>query len=247
MEAKLRKFYALETELYTLSRQIEDVSTRLAQARYDQRQAKAEVLEYEGSFRAFLDKLSGKQEARAESLNSALRRAEAELSALTREQEALKLRKEQAETELITLPTREEFRADPALSALLNRLDAILCLKQLMPELEENYAALLAMRDQLQGRNSTRIMSTVEIQDIYSRPDTAGQRCAALIQRLDTALTGLGISFQIPDYYRSPSAYINAVASEALRRDRVNLALDQVLDIKKRTAKLLERMEDEHE
>lgn len=246
MEARLRKFYVLETEAYTLSRQREEVSARLAQAKYDHRQAKAAVLEYEGSFRSFLDKLSGRKEAKAEELNRTLRRAEAELSALTREQEALAMRKEKADAELKTLPSREEFLAEPALSRLLHRLDALLCLKKLMPELEENYDALLALRDQLQGKNHTRIMSIIELQDIYSRPDTAGEKCRLHLERLEADLNALDIPFPIPDYYRAPNAYINAVASDALRRDRVNLALDQVLDMKKHAAKLLERMEDAH-
>lgn len=246
MEAKLRKFYALETEQHTLSRQLEDINARLSQAKFDQRQAKAAILEYEGSFRAFLDKLSGKQEAQAESLSGTLRRAEAELSALNREQETLKLRKEKIEAELKTLPTREQFQSVPALSELMSRLDAVLCLKMLFPELEENYAALLAMRDQLQGRNVDRIMSTTEVQDIYSRPDTAGENCRAILVRLEADLKKLGMEFAISEYYRSPSAYIHAVASDALRRDRVNLALDQVLAVQKQVKRLAERLEDDH-
>jgi len=247
MEAKLRGFYTLETELYTLAQKAEDIKAQLAQAKYDLRQAKAAVLEYEGSFRSFLDKLSGKQEAKAEKLTRNLRRAEADVSALTRERESLTLRKEQVEAELKVLPSREKFQSanDPALSKLLHRLEAGLCLRMLQPELEENYEALLAMRDQLQGRNSARIMSTAEIQAIYSRPDTAGEKCRKLLEQLEADLSKLDIEFQIPDYYSSPSAYINAVASDALRRDRVNLALDQVLDMKKRTAVLAKQLEEE--
>lgn len=246
MEARLRRFYALETELYTLSRKLEDGNTRLAQAKFDRRQAKAAVLEYEGSFRSFLDKLSGRQEARTEGLSRTLRRAEAELSALNREQQTLKLHKEEMEAELKTLPTREQFQTDAALSGLMSRLDAALCLKMLSPELEENYTALLAMRDQLQGRNSDRIMSTAEIQDIYSRPDTAGEACRTILVRLEADLKELGVELPVPDYYRSPSAYIHAVASDALRRDRVNLAINQVLEMQKQAKKLEEQLEDDH-
>lgn len=245
MEAKLRKFYTLETEAYTLSRKLEDVAARLAQAKFDQRLAKSAVLEYQGSLRFFLDKLSGRQEARSEELTRNLRRAEAELSALTREQEALGLHKERAEAEKASLPTRGEF-LNSGNAALLHRLDATLCLKMLIPELEENYEALLAMRDQLQGRNYHMIKTAAEVQDIYSRPDTAGEQCRRILERLTENLTALGIDFPIPDYYRSPNGFINAVASDALRRDRVNLALEQVLDIQKRTFKLLEELEDDH-
>lgn len=67
----------LKTAIFHLERRAEQLTQEVSQATYHLRDAKAKQLEYSGSFRSFLDILSGKQEARSYELHSTLSRAEA--------------------------------------------------------------------------------------------------------------------------------------------------------------------------
>ena len=240
--------YQAETALYRLNRRKQTLGEEIAQARYDQRLANAAAAEYKGSLQSFFHRFSGKQASRAEELAREKRAADARLEALLREQEILRKTYTETADELNRLPTREELLSragdDPAFTAQFHRLEGRFLAEQLLPLLDENYDALLAFRDLLQGNRMGEIMSHEQRQSICTLPDTTGKACAELLARLEEAMAGLNQPFGVPDYYRAPVAYINAVASDALRRDRINQALDQVLDVKKQVSRLRETLDD---
>lgn len=237
------EYYRLSEELDALSCRAAEIRQALEQAQSDRYLAKTAALEYEGSLRSFLHSLSGRQAEKKEALAASLRRADATLAALYREQENLTLRQEQAEAQLRALPVWQAAFSDPQVASLTHRLNARQGIRRLSRDLDENFEALLALRDQLQGKNHSKVMSTASLQAIYSRPDTAAGRCVSLLHQLAQDLEALEIPFALPDYYQNPVMYINAVASDITRRDRVNLAMEQIAALRKQLAALETELE----
>lgn len=236
---QLRQLYALETALL----QLEALTERIKEAKWSQRSHAEKVLTYEGSFRAFLDKFSGKREDRAEELRRELRRAETALRALLREQEALKQEQDRISKERSALPSLEtlqkEIAQDPSAAKEGARLEAQYCAQVLIPMLEENHRALLELRRLMGGGRAGEIISIEEQQAIHAGPNIWGEKCVPLLQRLKSALEIQDIPFEIGSYYRAPTSFIVSAAAVHNRRDRVNQAMDQVLAAKKQIAAIL--------
>lgn len=238
--------YQAETRLYRMERRKKSLGEEIAQARYDQRLANVAAAEYKGSLQSFFHRFSGKQASREEELAREKRAADARLEALLREQEILRKNYTEITDERNRFPTREELLSragdDPEILAQFHQLEGRFLTEQLLPLLDENYDALLEYRDLLQGNRMGQIMTHEQRQAICTLPDTTGNACAGLIVRLESTMADLNQPFGVPDYYRAPVAYINAVASDALRRDRINQALDQILDMKKQVSRLQETL-----
>lgn len=172
----------------------------VAQDQYDLRNAKAALMEYEGSLRSFLDRLRGIREARAEQLHRSLRHAQSALSDDQRRQEA--------------------HLSIAVLEAMLDRTQE----------------AMLACRDLEQGRRMGELISADERQQILTMPVTLGMDCGLWLKRLETALSGLEIPFVIPAFFQNPAAYL--AVTHHTRRDRLNGAMDQTLQLKKQITQL---------
>jgi len=235
MENGMHRIYELLHLQLDLEREQGKLLNSVSRAKYDLRSAKADILEYEGSFRSFLDRLRGMRENHAEELHRAMRHTEEVLSKLERELADIKHRIADTESALSQLPAPEMLPA----CREKHILEADLCLSALEPILEETLQAMLACRelDQRAGE----IISQEERQEILTKPVTVGLLCGSWLQRLEIALFGLDIAFKIPDFYRSPAAYL--AATQYTRRDRLNTAIDQTVLLKKLLPQLREIIE----
>lgn len=212
-------FWNLKTALFHLERRESALKQELSQAKYDLREAKAKQLEYSGSFRSFLDKLSGKQEQRLYELSSQQKRADARLDALQREQADLARELEEKSRILSALPAAPDARSEARY--------CIACLTVTLPEAD---AALTAMGELMRGAAPGQIITPEQRQQVYGKADRQAAACSALLKQLEAALSGLQIPFILPVGYIDPVAYL-ANATEYTRRDRLNDLIRQTAAI----------------
>jgi len=232
MEYNIAKIYALERAILDMSAEEEERKASAAQEEYNLRNAKAALLEYEGSLRSFLDKLKGTRESRLEQLQRSFNRAQ---TALAQERHRLEV------LGLNLMQVKSERAGYPLLTALPDCREkyvqeAYLCIHVLAPMLEDLQEKMLACRDLEQGRRAGEILSIAERQEVLSAPVNLGVDCGTWLTRLERALSGLDIPFSIPEFYRNPAVYL--AATQYTRRDRLNEALDQTIQLKKQLPKL---------
>lgn len=236
--------YQAEIQLYRTDRRMQTLKEEIAQARYDQRLANVAATEYKGSLQSFFHRFSGKQAEREEELARQKHAADDRLDTLLREQETLCRTRRELTEELCVIPTREELTSrageDPEFIVLANRLEVDFTAEMVLPLLEEAYDSLMELRQYLQER-MTRITSHEEAQRIQTMPGITAEQCIPLLQRMKAALDELEIPFAIPPYLQNPVAYL-ITASDHLRRDRINQALDQVLETKKQVSHIQETL-----
>lgn len=246
MLQQLYRRYELETTLHSAKQQKTLLNQKLPQARSDLRAAEDALLRYEyGSFRGFLDRLSGKREDKLEQLRSDVRKAEAVLAAAQQEKQVLSLRLTAVEAELDTLPGWAEFRGQPGETGTESaRLEALLLTEQLEALLEENHAALTESYGQLRGERSMELITYEELHSIHTRAEQSGESCRILLERMKAALDALEIPFEIPAYYHSPTAYTAGAGDKFHRIGRVRNAMDQALEVKKRVIAIRQQMEE---
>lgn len=221
----------LITAIFHLERRAEQLTQEVSQATYHLRDAKAKQLEYSGSFRSFLDILSGKQEARSYELHSTLSRAEARLTELKREQGDVSLKLEETRSLLNSLPPASDPRGEARY--------CIACLTVTLPEAD---AALTAMGVQMRGAVPGQIITPEQRQQIYGEADRRAMVCANLLQQLEGALSQLSIPFELPACYLNPVAYL-ANATEYTRRDRLNKLIHQTNQLRNKLPALLSQLE----
>lgn len=225
-------FCNLKTTVFRLERQTELLKQTLAQAKYDLREAKARQLEYSGSFRSFLDKLSGKQEQKLYELSSNQKRAEALLAERGRELGDVSQKLEEARAMLSSLSNIP----DP-------KNEARYCIEYLTAMLPEADQALTAMGDLMRGAEPGQIISRDQRQLVYGEAEQKAAACSEILKQLETALSQLQISFELPACYRNPVAYL-ANATEYTRRDRLNELTRQTVAIQKQLPTLLRQLEE---
>lgn len=243
MENQMIRRYELETALFRLEQKQEATEKAVRKAKYAHRQAQQEQVLYDGSFRAFRDKLSGKQEERKDALRRAVSAAQAELDVLSREQEMLKASRETIEKELLPLPSFEELRTwaseNPAMKKQWAALEAGFCAEQLLPLLEKTDEALEDYRAQLRGGRMGDIVSHEELHEIGTAHITLAEACGPLLQRLRQALQLQGKSLETGRYFENPAGYIVSAAAHHNRLDRVSEALSQVAAARRQIAAIL--------
>lgn len=233
--------YELETALLQATQQETALKQRLPRAKYDLRCAQAALTEYEhGSIKKFFDKISGRQEEKLEALRSHLRKAEAALKLAQQEQETVSRQLNELNSQLNSMPGWDELRTQSGEAA---RLEALLLAGMLIPALEENYAALTQSRAQLRGEHSMELMSYETLHGIHARAEQSGETCRGLLERMKNALDAAEIPFEIPTYYRAPTAYTAGAGDKFHRLDRVSSAMDQALETKKQIIGLQQKLD----
>lgn len=198
MQGDIAKIYALERTILDMDAEEAILKESVAQGQYDLRNAKAAVMEYEGSLRSFLDRLRGIREARAEQLHRSLRHAQSALSDDQRRQETLRQNRIHLQSQraqylaLADIPDCREKR----------EREAHLSIAVLEAMLDRTQEAMLACRDLEQGRRMGELISADERQQILTMPVTLGMDCGLWLKRLEMALSGLEIPFVIPAFFR---------------------------------------------
>lgn len=219
----IRNHYDLQISLLHLERQLAETEATLRQAKFDLREAKVAQAEYAGTFRSFRDKLTGKKEAAETDLRHAVEKAEATLASAQREYDALTSQLSEGKEQLSTLP---DWASRNDGSREWYRLEARYCAEMLIPLLDITHELLLERRAQFNGTHAGQIKTRMELADIYSAPESAGEACKNLLLRLKAALDGLGIPMEIGSYFEAPTAFLSS-ATQYTRMDRLNTAISQ--------------------
>lgn len=238
----LKRRYQVDLALLHLESREGAAKEALRQAKYDLRQAEAEKLEYEGSFHAFLDKFSGKQEEKRDALALQVSRRKAALTEAQGALQRLEEEKTRLEAEDRELPPGEVFSRseDSGIRTLWAEYERNYCIDALLPLLEENLQALITYRETRQGAVPGQILSHGERQQIYGQPDILAKQCKLLLERLETALELQGGTLEIGEYFRQPESYLVSPAASHNRMDRVNRAIDQVVSMRRTLVKMKE-------
>lgn len=237
--------FRLDISLLRLQRQIRENEAALRQAKFDLRTAQQELTLYEGSFRSFLDRISGRQEARETSLRHAAQKAEANLASAQRKKEILNAQLPELEKKRASAPDWNSLRQQTDTAALKEwlRLESLFCMEALLPLLEENHTALMELRNMMSGANVGKVYTFAEQAQIGSAPESTGQSCKPYILRLKAALAELDIPFVPCTYFDNPTAFVISAAAVHNRRDRLNKALGQVEAVQKLLPKLMKQLE----
>lgn len=223
----LTAYYEAQTSMLRLERKMESVSEEVKQTTYDLRTAQETQMNYWGSPKALLDKLTGKKQEKEEILSLAVRKEQAKVDSLRREKELLEKQKEDLEKKIQTLPTWEEFDHD----AQWAELESGYCTEVLRPMLEEIRLALLEYRRLLRGEFP--VLTPDRQQEITSEPNLLAKKTIPCLNRLKEAKEILGQPLSVGDYLEAPDLWLFGVAAAHNRRDRVNEALDQVERLQK--------------
>ena len=235
----IRNHYDLLLSLLQLERQQSELEAALRQAKYDLREAKAAQLEYGSTLRSFLGKLTGKREEAETALRHAVQKAEAALASAQREKESLASRIAEGKAQLSALPDWES-RQDAGRE--WHRLDALYCIEMAKPHLDITHHLLLERRAQFNGTHAGEIKTRMELADIYSAPEAAGEACKTLLLRLKSALDTLEIPFEITGYFEAPTAFLS-YATRYTRMDRINTAIGQTEKLQKLLPQLQKQLE----
>lgn len=234
---QLSYIYELETELFLAEKEEQVLSQKYAQAKYDQRLRRSDLVTYEGiSLKGILDRIKGNREQQLEQYRKNLRNAEANMLQTQQELERLRQKQRQLKAQRDTLPAPEAIRdwigEDTAGRKLWMQLDIRYCITRLDPLLEENLKALLAAQKVLRGDTLGEVLTFEEQQERLTGPDSWARECKTWLERIQAELKVLEIPFELEPYYQSPEAYL-ASATKYTRIDRFHQAIKQVEKTKK--------------
>ena len=233
--------FDLEISLLRASRKKNAADATLRQAKFDLREAQQAQTLYSSTFKSFCDKLTGKREAQETKLRHAVQQAEVNLSAAKQTVSAAEEKITLLNQALASYPKWESLKTANN-EADWCRLEALYCAEVLLPMLEVSHDLLMERRNQVNGSNSGEIKSHHELAEIYSAPEKAGEDCKPYIQRLQAALTILGM--QLPDYtyFENPSYFLNS-ATHYTRFDQLNKAISQAEALRRKISSLQKELD----
>lgn len=229
----LKTVYELEIALLRAQRRSAELKEAVARARFDLREANVAQVEY-GGIRALIDKVSGRYADKAEALSRNVRKSEANLQALLRQQEAEQQKLSSLREQRDALPMLEKLRT-PENEEAWAAYESRLCAELLIPMLAEVEETLTQYRSMLRGEYP--ILSIQEQSDITTAPIAAAEACRPLLDRL-AAVQNLPES----GFFRSPAAFL-AAAAKHNQLDRAADAADQTLQFRQNLTQLLQRSE----
>ena len=240
-EKMLKERFDLDLSLLRTSRKKNAADATLRQAKFDLREAQQAQTLYGSTFKSFCDKLTGKREAQETNLRHAVQRAETNLAAAKQTVSAAEEKIALLNQALASFPKWESLKTANN-EADWCRLEALYCAEVLLPMLEVSHDLLMERRNQVNGSNSGEIKSHHELAEIYSAPEKAGEDCKPYIQRLQAALTILGM--QLPDYtyFENPSYFLNS-ATHYTRFDQLNKAISQVETLRRKISSLQKELD----
>lgn len=225
----LKTVYELETALLRSQHRRGELKEAVARARATLREANVSQVEY-GGIRALVDKLSGKYQDKAEELSREVRKADAALQALLRQQEAEIAELSSLQEQRALLPSLEQL-CTAENEELWSALERRYCAEALLPLLTRVEAALTEYRAMLRGEYP--ILSLSEQSAIGAAPIAAAEKCRKLLDRLAAVQ-------ELPEtgFFRSPAAFLSAAARHN-QLDRAGDALDQTIQLKQELSRLL--------
>lgn len=220
------RYLYLEGKIPALEEQIGNVTEQVNVWKYDMNWRQTEVLRLENP--GFLDRLLGKAERKKEKAVSELRESRATYEIAKRKLEELEYQLKQGKEELASLAgSREEYEQ----AGCPEEVEAFLP------------AALEAAERCLEALNNVLPHARRDARSTYVRP---GNRKMEFLQkaaenaRVLTQVLGLmpeGIAEQ-GSYFAYPEGYVTAVTSEYQQLDRVEMAMNQVREVRKKLREL---------
>ena len=232
----LQTCFDLKLSLLRANHKLAQSKAALKLAKYNLREAKFAQLNYNGSFKSFRDKFTGKREESETTLRHAVQIAESEQTSAQCAVEALEKEIPELEKTISQLPSWETLR-NTENEFLWCRLESLFCIESLIPLAETTHQLLLMRRNQFNGTYAGDIKSLQELSDIYSAPEAAGEACKPLLAQLQNALDFLDISFLIGAFFNNPTAFLSE-ATQYTRMDRINTAIVQTEELQRSLYKL---------
>lgn len=243
LEEKLRRRMELEDQLPTLEAKERELKEKALQLKYELREAEMNLHYLEGSSPAnWLRRVLGKQEQalensqrvvrdlKAEALQTGLELERTEGALRSGRQELAELAEccEECEKALATTGEMPEDILRHKCRLQLRR--GIRCAGQLLEALE---AGRDRGRRDADPTHTRAQLARMRVNDLSAAEAHAGE----LAQCLD-ALARLGVELPGCPYLSNPAGYL-ATASDYAQLDRINLALDQIYDIRRKMEQLL--------
>lgn len=238
---QMEQSFHLEAALLRQRQTLKKTEETLRQAKYALRQAQQAEVEYGGSLRALLDRISGKAEQKKEELTQRIYRAKGRMQNAENLLSSLRedIRDLTAEREALPDWQTQGKTAEGEEKELWAELEIRLCAQTLLPLLERLEEALEVYRSQLRGERMGEIVSYQELHERGTGHIGVAESCAPLLQRLTGALTILDRSLEIGGYFDNPAGFIDSAAARHNRIDRVNQALFQTAALKKQIKTLV--------
>ena len=225
----LENVYSLQKQLQHSSLILEALAEQIPQARFDLQTASRLEIEYRSSFRAFLHKLTGKQEEECARLSREKRLAEGTLNRLIQQRETESDRLETLKEELARLPSWETLSTEENRRQWAER-ELSLCAQLLLPRLDSLEEAIAEYRRMLRGEIP--MLSIAEQQEISATPIRTVEKQKELLLRLKNALEILGNRETIPEFFRNPPGFL-AAAARHNQLERAAQAEDQIRQLRK--------------
>lgn len=236
----------LAREQQDLELQKQSLKDRLPEAKAAKREADVSLHEYQcGGFRAFLDKLSGKQEEKLDMLTRSAAAASSALDSLQRELERVESSLKKVSEEMDALGEPADV-VEQALSLENEEREVILHMAastaaaKLIPMLETAASALEEAQEWARPNNRIDVAPGYTKGMLLSRAESCARECHESLQRIARC----GILLDIHPYFYNPSGYIHGVAAQYAELDRINSALAAIRQTLKQAEELILQLEE---
>lgn len=243
---QLKQRQELEIALWRAEQQRQQLQLQLPRAKYDLREAKIALVEYESSpLRVWMDKRRGQWEEKLSLLRRNLREAETALGEVQQALQRQDARCQRREEELAPLRETGDTLAcagalEPGQRQVITRREALMCAEKLLYLLEENRLALEAAREWVRPNNKVESAPGMTEGNLLSQADRWAQKCYEQLIRIAEC----GILPDIHGYFMNPTGYICGV-TRYNQIDRVVTALLAIGDAQLQMGQLVNQLRSE--
>lgn len=241
MEALLTKlraysrFLELEDNIPYWEAQIPELEDRLAEMKWNQNQKKLELLQLQSP--NFLQRMFGRAEEKKEKLAQQIREITAAQTAAQWELEGLNKQIEEGKQELVALAgSREAYHAAKAEAVLTPAQDSRLVMEQISafaPVALETAWHVLEALETARPWMTARITADNRKMECLGKAEAGAGRLCEVLAALPEGAADVG------SYLKAPHAYIYGVTSQYKQLDRLELAQEQVRNVRSQLKLLL--------
>ena len=221
-------------------RRKQELESRLAEAKYQKREADAALTEYEwGGFRVWLDKVTGKWEDKREELTRTASAAREHLQNLQQEITRLDETLMQLDRQQSEPCSWEDIHAmagalsDREREQIFCRLAAISA-EELALQLEQAKSALQQAQEWARPNNRIDTAPGYTKGIELAKAEDCARSCCLYLQQLEQC----GIALEVHVYFQNPTGYIHGTASAFGELDRINSALGAITRTEKQIQEL---------
>lgn len=229
------RFLELEDSIPYWEARIPELEDRIEEMKWNLQQKKLELLQLQNA--NFFQRLFGRAEEKKEKLSRQIREITAAQTAAQWELEGLKKQVEDGKQELTALAgSREAYQAAKAEAVLSPAQDSRLVMEQISafaPVALETAWHVLEALEAARPWMTTRITADNRKMECLGRAEAGAGRLCEVLAALPEGAADVG------NYLKAPHAYIYGVTSEYRQLDRLELAQEQVRNVRSQLKLLL--------